>query len=52
MTEQVVTEEIEEDFDLHTQVHSASDSDAPQSSQGIGLLPYPGQRKIRLSNLI
>ena len=33
-------------------MNSASDSDAPQSSQVVGILPYPGQRKISLSNLI
>ena len=42
----------EEDTDPHTPVHSASDSDALQSSQVVGLLPYTGQRKNRLSNLI
>ena len=47
-----MTEEIEKDTDLHTLVHSASDSDALKSSQVVGLLPYPGQRKIRLSNFI
>ena len=47
-----MTEEIEDDTDLHTPVYSAADSEVPQSSQVVGLLPYPGYRKISLSNLI
>ncbi len=47
-----MTEKCEKDTDLHTPVYSASDSDTPQLSQVVGLLPYPRQRKNNLSNLI
>lgn len=47
-----MTEKCEKDTNLHTPVYSASDSDTPQLSQVVGLLPYPRQRKNNLSNLI